>query len=434
MPILSRRTFLLSALASFGYLPGCSIHPVTGHRQWMFLTQAQEIAIDQHLSAHQFSADYGRYHDPIVQDYFHQVGQSLAKHCHRPDMPFNFQVVNANHINAYAFPGGSIAVTRGILAELSSEAELAGLLGHEVGHVSARHTAQRMNKTTFGFLVKRPSLSLKALPQTRHLNQDMSRDLFHISGNALLAHYDRLDEREADHLGMLYMVVGQQNPNGMVRLMGILRKLSKQNPSLLQKMFTSHPMTQERYETALNATQNLHSQHKHRPIFKERFMDHTASIRAIEATISALKKAETLLTQHNTLEAKPLIDFALQHTPEDYPALLLAGKNALMIEQPTQAKSYFLAAQQVNPQEAQSYFLIGLTALALKKPDQALKEFTHYETLLPGNPHSQLMQAICHDKLGNVQKATEKYQVFLDRVPHGNQATYVQQRLQALAI
>ena len=88
-----------------------------------------------------------------MNDYIAQVGQDLAAKSHRPDMPYSFQPVNATYVNAYAFPGGSVAATRGILLELDNEAELAGLLGHEIGHVNARHTAERMTKGLLANLV-----------------------------------------------------------------------------------------------------------------------------------------------------------------------------------------------------------------------------------------------------------------------------------------
>ena len=91
------------------------------------------------------SNDYGTTLDTSLNDYVSGVGRSLAGKSHRPQMPYNFHVVNANYVNAYAFPGGTVACTRGILLNVDNEAEMAGLLGHEIGHVNARHTASRMS-------------------------------------------------------------------------------------------------------------------------------------------------------------------------------------------------------------------------------------------------------------------------------------------------
>ena len=144
---MNRRTFLrLSSLAAGGVLTGCAVNPVTGRRQLMLMSREEEIALDQAHSPHQFSADYGAVQETALNEYITEVGLTLAGISHRTNMPYSFRTVNAVYVNAYAFPGGSIAVTRGILLSLEDEAELAALLGHEIGHVNARHTAERMTK------------------------------------------------------------------------------------------------------------------------------------------------------------------------------------------------------------------------------------------------------------------------------------------------
>ncbi len=145
--MITRRNFLsLLALSAAGLVVGCAVSPVTGRPQLMLISEEEEMAIDKNYSPLQISNDYGRSQDQALNDYVQQVGQNIAKLTHRPHMPYSFQVVNATYVNAYAFPGGSIACTRGILVSLDNEAELAALLGHELGHVNARHTAQQISK------------------------------------------------------------------------------------------------------------------------------------------------------------------------------------------------------------------------------------------------------------------------------------------------
>ena len=127
----SRRRFIragaMTAVAVA--LGGCAKNPVTGQSQLMLVSETQEITMDKQAAPHQFSADYGPVQDGAVNSYVDGVGQRLAATSHRPDMPYSFRVVNANYVNAYAFPGGSIACTRGILLDMDNEAELAALLG-----------------------------------------------------------------------------------------------------------------------------------------------------------------------------------------------------------------------------------------------------------------------------------------------------------------
>ena len=157
---LTRRDFMkLAALAAVSTAAGCAANPVTGQSQLMLVGEGEEIQVDKVNSPHQFSADYGVSQDAALNAYVAGVGASLARVTHRAQMPYRFSVVNATYANAYAFPGGSIAITRGILAELDNEAELAGLIGHELGHVNARHTAARLSTSKIlGALVGGASL------------------------------------------------------------------------------------------------------------------------------------------------------------------------------------------------------------------------------------------------------------------------------------
>ena len=156
---ISRRQLLqyLAAMSTGIALPlsftGCAVDPVTGKKELMMVSRQQEIGIDKQQSPFQFSSDYGITRDKKINSYVSQVGKTLTPNVHRLDMPYNFQCVNATYINAYAFPGGSIAVTRGILLKLDNEAELASLLGHELGHVNARHTAEQMTKGQFSSIL-----------------------------------------------------------------------------------------------------------------------------------------------------------------------------------------------------------------------------------------------------------------------------------------
>ena len=126
---LSRRDFLwLSSMAAAGWLLSCATNPVTGKSQLMLVSEDQEIQIDKQYAPYQFSADYGTVQDKALNSYVDRTGKNIATRTHRTHMPYNFHAVNATYVNAYAFPGGSIACTRGILLSLENEAELAALL------------------------------------------------------------------------------------------------------------------------------------------------------------------------------------------------------------------------------------------------------------------------------------------------------------------
>ncbi|MBI3986089.1 MAG: M48 family metalloprotease, partial [Lentisphaerae bacterium] len=204
--VMGRRDFLYmtAGTAAAAALSGCATNPVTGKSQLMFVSEAEERRIDLENAPHQFSEDYGAAQDAALNAYLTQVGQGLAVKTHRPAMPYTFRAVNAVHVNAYTFPAGSMTVTRGMLASMQSEAELAAVLGHELGHVNSRHTAQSMTKGIVAQALL--AVAVTALEVTD--NQDYA-GLVAIGGmvgsGLYLARYSRKHEWQADGLGMKYM-------------------------------------------------------------------------------------------------------------------------------------------------------------------------------------------------------------------------------------
>src|SRR3989440_10449993 len=126
-------------------MEGCAVTPATGSRQLMLVSESQEIALGRDHDQ-QVAASIGIYSDSGLQRYIQQFGARLAASSERSNLPWSFRVVDDPVVNAFALPGGFIYVTRGILAHLNSEAELAGVVGHEIGHVTARHSASQMTK------------------------------------------------------------------------------------------------------------------------------------------------------------------------------------------------------------------------------------------------------------------------------------------------
>ena len=295
---LTRREFLwLASISAAGLAAGCATNPVTGKSQLMLMSESQEIEVDKQNAPHQFSTDYGPVQNGVLNGYLEQTGKKLSTQTHRPQMPYSFRAVNATYVNAYAFPGGSIAATRGILLSLESEAELAALLGHELGHVNARHTAEQMSKGTLTQLLV-IGAAVAAGTQGKDWGQ-VAQIAGMIGGSALLAKYSRDNEREADALGMEYMVRGEYSPQGMVELMDMLNGLSKQKAGISQALFATHPMSMERYRTAVGKAQSSYAAARNNPIYRERYMDMTADLRNMKGAIENMQKAEVDLAKKN---------------------------------------------------------------------------------------------------------------------------------------
>ena len=425
---LTRRDFLwLATVSTAGVVTGCATNPVTGQRQLMLVSESGEISADQQNSPHQFSSDYGTAQDQALNNYVAQVGSALSGVSHRPNMPYTFRAVNATYVNAYAFPGGSIAATRGILLELKNEAELAGLLGHEIGHVSARHTAERMSK---GMILS--GILTGAVIYSDSRGGDWT-DVVNIGGQfaagALLAHYSRDDERQADALGMEYMAKAGYNPEGMVGLMEVLVGLSDRKPSAIEMMFATHPMSDERLQTARDKTSVDYQAMASLPFYEERYMDETANLRAMREAIETLQKGEEAMAEKKYSQAQSHFSDALRLAPEDYAGLVMMSKCQLALNRASEAKYYAEKAKEVYPQEAQAVHLTGVANLNLKEYEAAYNEFDAYERMLPGNPNTIFLKGVTLEGMQDKQGAAQEYYRYLQSVNEGEQAEYAYQRL-----
>jgi predicted Zn-dependent protease len=425
---MTRRTFLqLTALGSAWFVAGCAVNPVTGESQLMLVSESDEIAGDRANSPHQFSADYGTIQDRALNDYIHRTGMAIAARTHRPNMPYSFRGVNAVYANAYAFPGGSIACTRGILLELENEAELAGLLGHELGHVNARHTAQQMSKGMLTSAVVGGFATVLSAG-SQGLGQ-LAAGLGGIGAGALLAKYSRDNERQADALGMEYMVKSGYSPVGMVGLMDILRQMSKRKPSAIELMFATHPMSDERYRTVVRETGTKYVKVKDYPLYRERYMDHTVRLRGKRKAIEAMQAGEKEMARKRYAAAENHFRRALNQAPEDYAGLALMCKCQFMQKRYREAEQYAHRAKQVYPGEAQAYHLSGVCDLLKKQYGSAYEEFNQYERRLPGNPNIIFLKGLSLEGAGRQRAAANEYYRYLKQVNRGDQAQYAYKRL-----
>jgi predicted Zn-dependent protease len=425
---VTRREFIwLSSLAAAGLMAGCATNPVTGESQLMLVSEDQEVQIDRQYSPYQFSADYGKTQDKKLNNYLDRTGKKMATRSHRTHMPYNFQVVNANYVNAYAFPGGSIACTRGILLALDNEAELAALLGHELGHVNARHTAEQMSK---GMLTQAVVGGLAAAAGTQGaFYGDIASQLGQVSAGALLASYSRDNERQADALGMEYMVQSGYSTAGMVGLMDMLNSMGKHRPSAIELMFATHPMSRERYQTAVQIAETKYKSAKKNPLYRERYMDNTARLRAKKGAIDQMQLAEKEMANKNFSAADKHLRQALKKAPADYTALVMMSKSQLVQKKWAVGRQYAEMAQQSYPQEAQAYHLSGFAKVQLKDYDGALEEFNRYDNVLAGNPNTLFFKGYCYEGMKKYSRAGKEYRRFLQTVNQGDYANHAYKRV-----
>jgi len=239
-------------------LTGCATNPVTGEQDFVMVSEDQEIA--QGREYHQtIIAQYGVYDNPELQAYVDKIGQNLAAQSHRAHLDFHFTVLDTPDINAFALPGGYVYITRGIMAYLDSDAELAGVLGHEIGHVTARHSVrQQSGQLASGLL----NVLIAATTGSDTLSQ-----LGNQLSTGLIRGYGRKHELEADRLGAQYLHRTGYNPEIMLEVIGVLKdqelyeiaKAKEENrpANIYHGVYSTHPENDDRLQTVIFAAKDL---------------------------------------------------------------------------------------------------------------------------------------------------------------------------------
>jgi predicted Zn-dependent protease len=212
-----RTALAFASLGLVAWLAACATNPVTGRKEFTLMTEQQELELGRQAAA-DIEREMPRYRDERLQRYVEDIGMRLARASQRPRLPWQFTIVDVPAVNAFALPGGYVYITRGILPYLTSEAELAAVLGHEIGHVAARHSVRQYTKSSAG------SLGLLTLgifvPSTYPFSGLASSGL-----SVLFLKYSREDEIEADGLGAEYAASEGWDPHGIATMLSTLSRL-----------------------------------------------------------------------------------------------------------------------------------------------------------------------------------------------------------------
>lgn len=382
---------------------GCAVNPVTGKNEIAFVSESQELAIGKKNYGPYRQAQGGDYVvEPELTRYVQSVGQRLARVSDRK-LPYEFSVINESSPNAWALPGGKISINRGLLVELESEAELAAVLGHEIVHAAARHSAQSMERGVFlqGALLA----AGVALGDTQYA--DMGMLGANVGAQLTNQKFGRDDETEADLYGMRYLARAGYDPAAAVRLQETFVRLAEdKEPDWLSGLFASHPpsrarvvanreflaqmgnpggeLGKARYQRAIARLKRTKPAYEAFAEAQEAVKDKKLSLalrkvnQAIEiepkeAAFYSLR-GEIKAAQKNATGARRDLDRAVALNPTHYRPLLLRG----MVRQ--QSGDLRGAARDLNASvdklpTAEGFYGLGSVASRQGKRDQAVKFF-----------------------------------------------------------
>lgn len=249
---------LLMLILAVLVLGGCAANPVTGKKDFVMMSEAQEMALGRQASE-QIAQQMSMLEDPKLQAYVQRIGEQLARESHRNNIPYQFKVVDSPDINAFALPGGHIYINRGLLGYLNSEAQMAAVLGHEIGHVTARHGVRQQSI----------AMSTGLLGQLVTIGTGMPAmgDMSNMLGTAMVRGYGRDMELEADGLGAEYLARTGYRPDAVLDVIGALKdqdSFSKQRAAAQGRqvesyhgLFATHPTHDQRLQQVVAQAQSL---------------------------------------------------------------------------------------------------------------------------------------------------------------------------------
>jgi len=387
-----RKLFILFLLAlSTVVLSGCATNPVTGDSELNLISESREIEIGQQQYAPARQMQGGDFTvDPDLTEYVNSVGQRLAAVSDRK-LPYDFVVLNNSIPNAWALPGGKIAVNRGLLVELNNEAELAAVLGHEIVHSAARHGAKNIER---GMLLQGAILAAGiAAGGSEYSNL--------VVGGAQLAaglihtKYGRNAESEGDFYGMKYMSRAGYDPRAAVTLQKLFVRLSKEkNQNWLTGLFATHPPSQERVKANREHAAKLPAGGE---LGTERYQQKIAHLKKTKAAYAAHDKGRKALGEKNTQEALSLAKQALEIEPREAHFHALQGDVYFVQDRYRKALTNYNQSLEYNDHFFYYFVQRGLTKGKLGDRDGARSDLKRSVQLLP--------TAKAYNALGNLSLA-----------------------------
>jgi predicted Zn-dependent protease len=384
-----RRNSIWVLVLSATLLQGCATNPVTGQKELTLVSESMELQAGQKQYAPSRQMQGGDYRlDPELSRYVNRVGQRLAAVSDRK-LPYEFVVLNNSTPNAWALPGGKIAVNRGLLLELNNEAELAAVLGHEIVHSAARHGAKSMEK---GMLLQGAVLATAlGTRDSRYSNLAVGGAL--IGANLINQRYSRDAEREADLYGMRYLVRAGYDPQAAVGLQETFLRLSKnKRQDWLSGLFASHPPSAERVANNRETARKLPPGGE---LGEQRYRQATARLRKTQPAYEAYDE----------------------------------GRKALSKGQVNKAQAQVAKAMRIEPREALFYGLRGDVRAKQKNYRRALADFDRAVQLDSGFFYHYLRRGVIRQKLNDTQGARGDLKKSISLLPTSN-AYYALGRLE----
>lgn len=388
-------------------LCACAVNPVTGERHFQVFDSDWEREVGAQMYAPMRQSQGGDFVlDPELTAYVAQVGNRLAARSRRPgELQYEFSIINDSVPNAWALPGGKIAINRGLLTALDSEAELAAVLGHEIVHADASHSARAQSKamlTQTGAVI---AMILGSSFESQSA-REVAMMVPALGAQLLTQKYGRDAEREADEYGMLYMSEAGYDPQGAVRLQETFVELSEgRQQDWLSGLFASHPPSAERVANNRAKAAALPPGGENG---EEEFQRRTAYLRRVQPAYEAFDDANKAISKEQLGLGQERLDEAMALEPRESLFHVLQGDIHALSERPEEALASYRTAIDRNPDLFFGHLRSGQVAYRLDRRDQARTSLERSQELLPTAEAHYLLGMLDRDA-GDLESAVAHF-------------------------
>jgi predicted Zn-dependent protease len=400
---LSLAAFVALALAVYA----CAVNPVTGRSELSLVSFSpeEEAALGAKAYGPAVQQQGGFYRDSTLEAYVQGVGMRLARVSHRPDLNYRYRVLNSSVPNAFALPGGFIVINRGLLVGLKSEAEMAAVLGHETGHVTAKHSLAGYQR----------ALASNVLLAGVSIATGGSTGLMQLSGiTASLVNngFSREQEREADWLGIDYMVKAGYNPEGAIKLQEYFYSELEggKNPMFVEGLFRTHPFSKERLDNARARVAQQYPGTVRNPnyTFNETiFLQKTTRLREVQKAYDIADEGDKLLDEKRYEEALAKYEAAAAREPSQAPFPSSIGRVHLIRKNYAAAEGPLRKAIRLDDEFFEPHLLLGALNYQKNAYRAAIPELSRSMDLLP-TKQAAAMLSKSYEAIGDRENA-QKY-------------------------
>lgn len=397
--------FILFLLLLFSL--SCSSHQSNGF-SLRIISEEKEIELGKLYLPASIDEFEGLYPEEDVQLYINVLGKKLAQRTQRK-MDYQFYLVNSGVVNAFALPGGPVIITRGIFLTLEDEDELAGILGHELGHIERRHHARFVEKQMALNLL----LQIGAIILPQNLSGELLFQLGRVSAGLLSLKFSRDQEREADEAAFILLINSGYSPEGMLKVFERFKKMEKTRPP---EWLSTHPLPESR----IKDWQSRIAQYRPTGSFiksSTKFEEIRRNLLQTKPSFDECEKGKRAYKERDYERAERHFQKALELYPKNVPALIYLAKIHLKEKNYSSARDYAFRALKFNPELFSAHYLCGLSEFGLNNWERSLAYFEKAKKLIPFEGSAYYYAGRNLENLGRINQAKENYKKALEIGP-----------------